>query len=192
MDSGKLGAISFFVDDNLKWVEDMPLKKSLVQKELRVFKNKDPKFVYKSGKNKGLRPTIIKRKAKYKTDIDFKLIAKKILQFKLKNISNFDKVVLLVEEQYVLAGRGFGKPIYQNLGALQGLGYALCDEVITILPVAWKKFYKLSSDKSKSVKLAKAKFPEHETIFLEKKDGRAESALIGLYHIEGLKKDGII
>ena len=82
VDSGKKGGISFFFNGKLDHVIDMPTKKILVKKEVRVFKHKNKNILIKSGDKKGQRQTIIKSQAKYKTEIDFKNIVKEIQSYK--------------------------------------------------------------------------------------------------------------
>lgn len=186
IDSGKHGAISFFHDGKLDHVIDMPLMKILTKKEVRVFKHKDPRAVYKSGKNKGQRPTKIKSPAKYKTEIDFNAVINEIMKYQAlvnpyADFMDNDIFTMAIEEQFMLPNQGHSKPIFLNHGKLVGIGYVLCEKVIEIKASAWKKHYGLGKDKENSIKLAKKIFDWN---FNDKKDGQHESALIGKYYLD--------
>jgi crossover junction endodeoxyribonuclease RuvC len=67
--------------------------------------------------------------------------------------------------------------------ALAGHGY----DTRYVAPHAWKKHFKISSDKGVSRGLAIQRFPAHAKTFARvKDDGRAEAALIALYGAETL------
>ncbi len=173
-DIGKSGAFSVFNNGVLDDVLDMPLSKILVKKEVRVFKHKDPKVVFKGGANKGKRPTKIKTPAKYKKEIDFKRIKSIIGE-----CQNYDgDIVFISETQFAIA---HGKSIYKNHGIITGIAMCYCDSVIEITPQEWQKHFGYNgSDKEKSVNLANSLFDGWEF----KSHDQAESALIGKYFLD--------
>lgn len=173
-DVGKNGAFSVFVDGILDDVIDMPLKRVLVKKEIRVFRDKNPKVVFKSGANKGERPTKIKTPAKYKTEIDFERIKSIIGE-----CQNYDgDIIFISETQYAIA---HGKAIYKNHGIITGIAMCYCDSVVEIRPQEWQEHFGYDgSDKDKSIKLAKNFFDGWEF----KSHDQAESALIGKYFLD--------
>jgi len=174
-DIGKKGAFSLFKDDVLCDVIDMPLKKIEVKKEVRVFKNKDPKIVYKSGKSKGERPTKIKTPAKYKYEIDFDSI-KRLFESQAHN-----SIMFISEAQFAIA---HGKSIYQNYGKILGIALCYSSKMIEITPTQWQRHFGiLKKDKEVSIKLAHQLFNN----FTFTRHDQAESALIGKYLLDTLK-----
>ena len=72
-----------------------------------------------------------------------------------------------------------------NAGILLGVLNALNVKVLKVKPSVWKCALNLSSDKKKSLQLAKKKFPAYKELFKRAKDdGRAEAALLALYAFE--------
>lgn len=73
-------------------------------------------------------------------------------------------------------------------GMLDGALCALGIPIYYVVPGTWKALYGLSSDKSKSIELAKKKFPQFAPqLTLKKHDGRAEAALLALFGAERFK-----
>ena len=69
-----------------------------------------------------------------------------------------------------------------NAGILLGVLEALRVKVLRVKPNAWKPALGLSSDKGKSLALAKKLFPAYHHYFERAKDdGRAEAALLARY-----------
>ena len=69
-----------------------------------------------------------------------------------------------------------------NAGILFGVLEALDVKILKVKPSVWKSALNLSSDKKKSLALAKKKFPSYKNYFSRAKDdGRAEAALLALY-----------
>lgn len=69
-----------------------------------------------------------------------------------------------------------------NAGILLGVLSALNIKVLRVNPATWKSALNLSSDKKKSLTLAKKLFPSYTHYFQRAKDdGRAEAALIAYY-----------
>jgi crossover junction endodeoxyribonuclease RuvC len=74
-----------------------------------------------------------------------------------------------------------------SAGIIMGVLQALDIKVLRISPAAWKTSLNLSSDKTKSLELAKKVFPRHKDYFrLKKHDGRAEAALLAYYASQAL------
>lgn len=74
---------------------------------------------------------------------------------------------------------GFG------VGAIHGACGALGLRIETVTPQKWKKHFGLTADKGQARQLATRRFPAHADLFKRvKDDGRAEAALIALYHFE--------
>lgn len=66
-----------------------------------------------------------------------------------------------------------------NAGILLGVLNALEIKVLKVKPAVWKSALNLSSDKSKSLKLARKLFPSlHNQLRMQKNDGRAEALLL--------------
>ena len=74
-----------------------------------------------------------------------------------------------------------------NAGVLLGVLQALDIKVLRVKPSVWKPALGLSSDKKKSLALAKKRFPRYSHHFSRAKDdGRAEAALIAHFASESL------
>jgi len=74
---------------------------------------------------------------------------------------------------------GFG------VGAIHGACGAIGLRIETVTPQKWKKHFGLAAAKDASRQLATRRFPAHAGLFKRvKDDGRAEAALIALYHHE--------
>lgn len=69
-----------------------------------------------------------------------------------------------------------------NAGILLGVLDACRVEVLKVKPAVWKSALNLSSDKKKSLALAKKTFPKYKNYFTRvKDDGRAEAALLAFF-----------
>jgi crossover junction endodeoxyribonuclease RuvC len=97
----------------------------------------------------------------------------------------------VIERVSAMPGQGvsscfnFGR----SYGDVRGVIGALNIPLHYVTPSTWKKYFKLSSDKELSRKLAIQRFPAVADHFARKKDdGRAEAALIALYGAEVLMK----
>lgn len=70
-------------------------------------------------------------------------------------------------------------------GTIHGACGALQMRIETVTPQKWKKHFGLTADKEQSRQLATRRFPGQAHLFKRKMDsGRAEAALIALYHHE--------
>ena len=70
-------------------------------------------------------------------------------------------------------------------GAIHGACGALGMRIETVTPQKWKKHFGLTADKEQARQLATRRFPAQADKFKRKMDaGRAEAALIALYHFE--------
>lgn len=70
-------------------------------------------------------------------------------------------------------------------GAVHGAVGALQMPIETVTPQKWKKHFGLTADKEQARQLATRRFPARADLFRRKMDaGRAEAALIALYHHE--------
>ena len=103
-----------------------------------------------------------------------------------------DDCKVIVEKVHAMPNQGvvsmfsFGRSYGYILGVLEasGINYCLVD------PKRWKWHFRLSSDKSESIKLCQKLFPNHDLKRTERcrtpHDGKAEALLIALY---GLRND---
>ena len=94
---------------------------------------------------------------------------------------------VVIEDVHAMPGQGvtsmfaFG----QALGIAHGVAACFTDQVVTVGPRVWKRYFKLDSDKGASRRLASERWPEMAQYFKRMKDdGRAEAALIGLWSAE--------
>jgi hypothetical protein len=72
-----------------------------------------------------------------------------------------------------------------SAGAVHGACGALGMRIETVTPQKWKKHFGLIADKEQARQLAVRRFPAMAHLFKRKMDaGRAEAALIALYHLE--------
>lgn len=72
-----------------------------------------------------------------------------------------------------------------SAGAIHGACGALGLRIETVTPQKWKKHFGLTADKEEARQLATRRFPGMAHLFKRKMDaGRAEAALIALYHHE--------
>lgn len=101
----------------------------------------------------------------------------------------YNRHIALLERVHTMPGQGissafrFGEGYGALRMALVGHGYE--DRHVT--PQAWKKHFRLSSDKGVSRSYAASRFPSYAHLFARvKDDGRAEAALIALYGMEVL------
>ena len=86
-----------------------------------------------------------------------------------------------IEDVHSMPGQGVTSTFRfgYNAGILLGVLQALDIKVLRIKPSVWKVALGLSSDKSKSLTLAKKLFPAYKEYFTRAKDdGRAEAALL--------------
>lgn len=103
-----------------------------------------------------------------------------------------DLSVVLVEDVHAMPGMGvvamfrFGFTLGAMMSALAAHG--LDSRTRKIRPVVWKRRMNLSTDKQKSIILAKRIFPEQgDTYFkLKKHDGRAEACLLAHYGAQAI------
>lgn len=71
------------------------------------------------------------------------------------------------------------------VGTVHGALGALGTSMDTVTPGKWKKHFGLTADKEQARQLATRRFPSRADLFRRKMDaGRAEAALIALYHHE--------
>ncbi|WP_395160412.1 hypothetical protein [Ilumatobacter sp.] len=73
---------------------------------------------------------------------------------------------------------GRSKGVVEAMAAAQGM------RLVYVSPAKWKRDMRLNKDKGKAREMATRRWPQHARSFmLVKHDGRAEAALIGLWHI---------
>lgn len=93
-----------------------------------------------------------------------------------------------VRGQGAAASFSFG----HSAGVIEGSLAALNIPIRKVRPAIWKSLMGLDSAKSASIALAKKLFPDHEYMFIRKKDdGRAEAALLAYFgadRFHGAKK----
>ena len=77
-------------------------------------------------------------------------------------------------------------PIHQTVGAIRMLGAVYATRVELAWPSAWKRKMGTTSDKERSVYLAREEFPESARLFTHANHGLAEAALIALYGLRHL------
>lgn len=116
----------------------------------------------------------------YRNEVNGKALTKLIKRFSEQgNIK-----CVAIEDVHPMPGQGIvstSRFLY-NAGILLGICNALDLDVLKVKPVVWKSALNLSSDKAKSLTLAKKLFPSYKHYFQRAKDdGRAEAALIAYY-----------
>lgn len=199
IDCGLSGAIAVFKDNRLVSVHDMPIKKKLVKKGLRVYKHKDPKIVYKTGKKKGERPTIWKTKPKHKTvfdDIGFYCLLHNVFL----DVESDSGVAIVIERQMALKGQT-GWATAKNYGAVAAMCevltktnmfWSLNDELLhveIVSPASWKKGMGLiGKDKDASMELAHSIFHGKVIDLKIDRHDKAEACLMGRYFLKNRRK----
>jgi crossover junction endodeoxyribonuclease RuvC len=98
-----------------------------------------------------------------------------------------DEVHVYVEKLHARAGGGgmvqMGS-MMQSVGIIQGAIDCTRFPVTEITPQTWKRLYRLTSDKAKSLELARRLYPELQPdLKLAKHDGRAEALLLAHYGV---------
>jgi len=130
------------------------------------------------------RPHKQKNKAKSHRQVDIPAFAKHIESYKsTTRLCCIEKVHAMVYKNKRGETRGQGAASSFNFGFATGVlhGVLAAKEIPTILydPAVWKMALGLSSDKSKSLTLARKLFPKHVDQFQRKMDNdRAEAALL--------------
>lgn len=128
--------------------------------------------------------TEVKGKGKIKNQIEALETFKILTYMKLRSSS---KAKILIEKVSSMPGQGVASvfSLGDSYGSLRALSTCCYLPVETVLPAKWKKHFKLTSDKDKSLKLARELFPEAP--LSRKKDiDRAEALLIARYGWETL------
>ena len=161
----------------------MPIKKIIVKEAITVFKYKDPKKLVKSGKNKGQRPTIIKSKAKYRTELDMNQI--KIL-FDCHSIQ--DRVAYIEMPGNTRGNSAKAtKTTMMNYGKLLAVLELLGYRIEEIPANLWKRSMGLPKAKINTIEFVeKATGKSFRTERGALKDGEADAMAIYMY---GCKKE---
>lgn len=76
-------------------------------------------------------------------------------------------------------------------GVVHGAIGALMVPIVTVTPAKWKAHFKLPKDKDAARQLATRRWPATDLFRRVKDAGRAEAALIGLYHLETRRSGGV-
>jgi len=156
----------------------MPVKKIITREATYKYKHKNPNKVYKTGKRKGQRPTIIRNKARFRYELDIDKTIKE-----LKRIKKKYAITNVVLEKPILKSfntRSIIKTLVTR-GILEGILYTLDYKVHMIHPSVWKKALNLSSEKSLSFDKAKT-YTDYEFT----SEDECEAYLIGIYFLEFL------
>jgi hypothetical protein len=116
-------------------------------------------------------------------DVDAATLAERIRQM-LPTVAIVEGVHSM-PKQGVASSFKFGKGYGTVLGVIAALGVP----VHIVAPTAWKKHFRLNSDKDASRALALRYWPDRSEMFCKvKHDGRAEAALIARFYAEKILK----
>jgi len=94
---------------------------------------------------------------------------------------------VMIERASASPGAGVASMFNYGFGAgvIEGVVCALNVHLTYVTPATWKKHFRLTRDKGLSRSLACQRFPKYSELFRRvKDDGRAEAALLALYHVE--------
>lgn len=140
IDSGLNGAVAMFVDGKLTHVDTMPVKRVEIESKLEQFDLKDGKKQYiKSGPNKGKPKMKVRRPAKYKMELDCKIIMG--LMFAA------DKIIIEKQGCQVMNSTKACSTTMFNYGKLVAIAEVSETDFDVILPAVWKKDMKITMDK---------------------------------------------
>ncbi len=195
IDSGLSGAVAMFVDGKLTHVDKMPTKQICIQEKLTQLDLKDgKKQIIKSGPNKGNPKMKVRRPAKYKTELDCKILTGLM----------FAADMIIIEKQgcQVMNSTKACSTTMFNYGKLIAIAEVSETKYITALPSTWKTAMHITMSKdekkalgnnsaditrtlkAKAVSLAKRlsgrNFVSERGRML---DGEAEAYLIGYWFI---------
>lgn len=105
----------------------------------------------------------INKSKKLRTAMDTEALAREISSTIVRN--GPDRIIGTIEHP-AAAPKKFKVPatstceLFMHYGATRAVLDRFCDYVIPIYPISWKAYFKLTSDKKTSLKLARHRFPE--------------------------------
>jgi len=106
----------------------------------------------------------------------------------MQRIEQMRPALAMIEDVWAMPKQGVSSSFRfgEAFGSIKGVITALKIPMHLAPATAWKKFYKLDSDKEKSRALALRYWPESKCFSRKKDHGRAEAALIARYGYEKL------